>query len=193
MLHTIIQNYIEELDDSLKKICIEDIEKIVEILWDAYLNQASVYICGNGGSAATASHFACDLGKNTAQSEKPRFRVTSINDNMSLFSAIGNDLGYDMVFAEQLRNLLTPNDILIAISGSGNSQNVINAILYAKEIEATSIGILGFDGGKMKELVDLCLWIENYSYAQVEDLHLVITHIITEIFKQRIENHNPIK
>lgn len=185
------QEYISELEGALEKIRKEDIEKIIEILAGAYSSERSVFIIGNGGSASTASHFACDLGKGTLERHydmnKKRFRVYSLTDNVALMTAYGNDLSYDDIFAQQLRNLIKNGDILIAITGSGNSKNILKAIKLANDMGAVTVGFLGFDGGKAAEIVDHKIIIASSNYGVIEDLHLVLGHMISQELKKKIE------
>src|SRR5262245_6943316 len=146
--------YLDRLKAAIDQLPLDRIEAVGEILYRAYRHDKQVFIVGNGGSAATASHLACDLGKNTISATRRRFRVTSLNDNMPLVSALANDLGYEHVFSEQLKNLIRPGDVLISISGSGNSPNIIRAMQYARERAATNVALLGFDGGHALQLAD---------------------------------------
>jgi D-sedoheptulose 7-phosphate isomerase len=193
MTHTSLSEYVTQYLDGLKKIIDEmpadKIESMGEILFQAYRHNKQVFIFGNGGSAATASHMACDLGKNTIGPNRPRFRVMSLNDNMPLLSALANDVGYDRVFAEQLVNLVRPGDVLIAISGSGRSPNIIEAMRYARERAATVIALLGFDGGEAIELADEYVLVPSSEYGPIEDLHMILDHILTGYFAERLEQH----
>jgi D-sedoheptulose 7-phosphate isomerase len=145
---------------------------------------------GNGGSASTASHMAADLAKNTIGANMRRFRVLSLNDNMAILTALANDLGYEKVFSEQLKNLIRAGDLLIVVSASGNSPNVVNAIRYAQERSAEVAGIFGFDGGTGATLADFSIVIPSNHYGVVEDVHLVINHILVDYFKARLaEEH----
>jgi len=182
---SVIQEYLDELIGTLNDLPTDDIERAVDVLQYARLNDKQVFILGNGGSAATASHFACDLGKNTVVPDRPRFRVMALTDNMPLFSALANDYGYGRVFAEQLANLVRPGDVVIGISGSGNSVNVLNAIRLAREVGATTIGLTGFDGGKLKGMVDVCVLVPSHCMEKVEDTHLVLEHLITTAVRER--------
>jgi D-sedoheptulose 7-phosphate isomerase len=181
-----IRRYVEDVKITLDRLPWEEIERAIEVLHEARLADRQVIIMGNGGSAATASHFACDLGKGTLVAGLPRFRVIALTDNMPLFSALANDFGYDRVFVEQLASLVRPEDVVIGISGSGNSANVLNAIFFARQIGATTIGLTGFDGGQLKDLVDVCVLVPNHNMEQVEDLHLVLEHLITTQLRQSI-------
>jgi len=181
-----IYRYIQEIKQTLDRLPWSAIQTTIAILHQARLNNRQVFIMGNGGSAATASHFACDLGKGTLMPGRPRFRVIALTDNMPLFSALANDFGYDRVFVEQLASLVQPGDVVIGISGSGNSPNILNAILFARQVGATTIGLAGFDGGRLKELVDVCILVPNHCMEQVEDLHLMLEHLISSQLRQAI-------
>ncbi len=173
-----IKKYVAELQGTLEQLPWERIKAAIDVLRNARMNDKQVFILGNGGSAATASHFACDLGKGTILRDSPRFRVTGLTDNMPLFSACANDYGYEHVFAQQLANLVRPGDIVVGISGSGNSANVLGAIKLAKSTQAVTIGFTGFDGGKLRDLVDVCILVPSHCMEQVEDTHLVVAHLI---------------
>ena len=180
-----IQGYFVELQEILNQLSEEDIEQVLDVLHEARSNNQQVFILGNGGSASTASHFVCDLGKNTKVAGMPNFRVMGLTDNMALFSALANDEGYENVFAEQLANHLKPGDVVIGISTSGNSKNVINAIRYAKSGGAKTIGFTGFDSGELGLIVDLDLHVPSHSIEHVEDVHLVLEHIITKTLREK--------
>jgi D-sedoheptulose 7-phosphate isomerase len=187
-LSAFVIDYVDRLRAALDQIPVPRVEAMGDILYRAYQHNKQVFIIGNGGSAATASHMACDLGKNTITNNRPRFRVMSLNDNMPLMSALANDVGYEHVFAEQLRNLIHAGDVLISISGSGNSPNVIRAMEYARSRAATNIALLGFDGGRAMELADEYMLVPIQDYGIVEDLHMVLDHILTEYFRVRLEH-----
>jgi len=182
--------YVEEIKDTLDRLPWEAIQEVIGVLQEARLNDRQVFVMGNGGSAATASHFACDLGKGTLMPGRPRFRVIALTDNMPLFSALANDFGYDRVFVEQLASLVHPGDVVIGISGSGNSANVLNAIFFARQVGASTIGLTGFDGGRLKDLVDVCILVPNHCIEQVEDLHLLLEHLIATQLRQAIDRQD---
>ena len=190
MIKQFTDGYFTELKKTLEEIPMEKLERIVQMIYEAYLNNKYVFIMGNGGSASTASHFACDLGKGTICEGKPRFRVVSLNDNIPLITALSNDFGYDRVFVEQLMNLINIGDLVISLTGSGNSPNVISAVEYAKKQGAKTIGLIGFGGGKLQELVDEHITVSNRNYGQVEDIHLILAHAISQYFKNMIENED---
>jgi D-sedoheptulose 7-phosphate isomerase len=161
------------------------------MLYRAYRNEKQVFTLGNGGSASTASHMAADLGKNTIGPNMRRFRVISLNDNTAMLTALANDLGYENVFREQLQNLIRPGDLLIAISASGNSANVVNAIRYAQAQCAETACLLGFDGGDAAQLVDVAIVVPSDHYGVVEDVHLITNHILVDYFKARLAEEEP--
>lgn len=187
MVKKFVSDYIRKLEELLDELSLGEIEKIVDIIFEAYKDDKQVFIMGNGGSASTASHFACDLGKGTIVRGKKRFRVISLNENTSLITALANDFGYDLVFKEQLINLVNPEDVVIVLSASGNSPNVVEAIKYAKSRGAVTIGFIGFDGGKLRGLVNEHILIKANNYGQVEDVHLVLEHVISQYFKEKLE------
>lgn len=178
-----IENYILELIRCLKSLDKTKIELIIDVLVDAYKKDRKVFILGNGGSATTASHMACDLGKGTLQrvydNTERRFRVISLTDNVALITAFANDLSFDDIFVQQLRNLVETDDVVIAMSGSGNSPNVVKAVEYAKSCGAITIGILGFKtGGKLGNMVDYSIIVDSNHYGPIEDIQLILNHMI---------------
>ena len=183
-----MNGYFTELRETIDEIPMEKVERIVKMIFRAYRDDKYVFIMGNGGSASTASHFACDLGKGTICDGKPRFRVMSLNDNMPLITALSNDFGYERVFIEQLMNLVNPGDLVISITASGNSPNILKAVQYAKKKGAKTIGLIGFGGGKLQKIVDEYVTVSNKNYGQVEDVHLILSHAISQYFKEIIEN-----
>lgn len=178
--------YINELVKCAKDIPESEIEEITNLLVDAYNNSRCVFIIGNGGSASTASHFRCDLVKGTVVKDKKRIKAMSLSDNTETITAIGNDISYEDIFAEQLKNFLSKGDLLIAISASGNSPNIIKAVTYAKTAGVVIVGLTGFGGGKLKQLSDKCIVINSYEYGVVEDLHLMLGHILSKNVKEYI-------
>ncbi|HWR36974.1 MAG TPA: SIS domain-containing protein [Clostridia bacterium] len=176
------RQYVHILTSTAAKLDPKEIDHIAEVLFEAYRDEKSVFIVGNGGSAALASHFACDLGKGvTFNNGKKRMRALSLTDNVPLMTAWANDVGYEWVFAEQLRNFVAPGDVVFAISGSGNSANVLHALQAAKAAGAKTIGITGFKGGKMKALCDACLVVPSDNMQIIEDLHTVTAHALSTI------------
>jgi D-sedoheptulose 7-phosphate isomerase len=173
------KRYALEVQQILDQLPWQQIQQVVESLRTAWLANRQVFVMGNGGSAATASHVACDLAKNTAVSGATRLRVMSLNDNMAHFSAYANDNGYDHVFAEQLTNYVNNSDVVIAISASGNSPNVLRAIERAQAHGAYTIGWSGYQGGKLAQMVELPLVIPSDKIEQIEDVHLMLGHMVT--------------
>ncbi len=185
MFRQFTDSYLRGLVECHQEISREKLEHIVELLMDAYRHGRKFFILGNGGSASTASHMACDFGKGTVIPGKPRLRVISLSDNMALLSAWANDASYEVVFKEQLENLLEPGDVVLGISASGNSPNVLRAMEYAKQHGAVTIAFVGFGGGKLKGLVDVDITVSSKNYGQVEDLHLTLNHIVSQYLKER--------
>jgi len=175
--------YIKALQVTIDNLPIEMIDEAIHVLHQARMNNRQIFIMGNGGSASTASHFVCDMSKNTREDGMPFFRVIGLTDNNAIFSAYANDDGYENVFAYQLASLIQPGDIVIAISASGNSANVIRAVDLAKRISAVTIGFTGFDGGKLGPMVDLNIHIPSRCIEHVEDVHLMLEHMITKALR----------
>jgi D-sedoheptulose 7-phosphate isomerase len=176
------RQYFEELQRVLVALPHGTINQIADELVKANESGRMVYLFGNGGSASLASHFACDLGKGTAYCNGgKRFRVLALTDNIPTLTAWANDSSYEDIFSEQLRNFVQPQDVAFAISGSGNSKNVLRALQVAREAGATTIGISGFQGGKMKSACDICLVVPSDNMQVIEDLHLAMAHSIFRI------------
>ena len=179
----LIQNYISILQFTMDQLPRQSIADVIAVLQQARMKGRQVFIMGTGGSASTASHFACDLAKNTRQEGLPHFRVIGLTDNMAMFSALANDEGYENAFSEQLISLVRPGDIVIAISASGNSKNVINAAEAAHRYKATVIGFTGFDGGRLGQLANITIHINSNIIEHVEDIHLMLEHLIVSSIK----------
>ena len=180
-----IQDYISALQLTMDQLPRQVISDVIDLLQRARSMGSQIFILGNGGSASTASHFTCDLAKNTRQEGLPHFRVIGLTDNMAMFSALANDEGYENVFSEQLASLVRPRDIVIAISASGNSKNVINAVEAAHRYEATVVGFTGFDGGRLRQLADINIHVNSNIIEHVEDIHLMLEHLIVKIIKEQ--------
>src|SRR6266513_1481814 len=174
-----INAYFDEVDQMLQAISLLDLQKVLQLLERAYQGCRRIFIMGNGGSAATASHFALDLAKNTIVQGAPRLKAISLTDHVPLITAWSNDTAYEHIFAEQLANMIEPGDLVICISTSGNSPNVINAIQLAKACKASTVGLLGAKGGKIKEMVDAYVLAPGQNIEQEEDAHLILAHVIT--------------
>ena len=183
------RSYIDYLSSVLNNISLTDIEKFVEVLIDARERESSIFFIGNGGSAATASHFANDIAIGTRTCEKP-FRAISLCDNQAVITAIANDDGYEKIFSQQLQVLLKKQDVVVAISASGNSPNLLDAIDTAKKMNTITVGISAFDGGKMKEMVDVSLHVptEKGEYGPAEDAHMVLDHLVSNYLMSLVRN-----
>lgn len=175
-----IRHYFSAVQALLDDIPFDAVDTVVDLLAQAAHAGHTVYICGNGGSAATATHMACDLAKRPVVAGQPRLRVIALTDNTALMTALSNDTSYDEVFAEQLRPLVRPGDIVIGISGSGNSRNVLNAMRVARDARAVTVGFCGYDGGQLKTLADYPVHVPSSTMAMVEDVHLMLEHAICE-------------
>jgi D-sedoheptulose 7-phosphate isomerase len=183
-----LRGYFHNSSRVMAELPYAEIEAVALQLELAYHEGRTVFVFGNGGSAALASHFACDLAKGTAVEDKDhkRFRVLSLTDNMPLLTAWANDSSYEMVFAEQLRNFVQSGDIAFAISGSGSSPNVLRGLEVARRAAAINIGLTGFQGGKMRELCDLCIVIPSDNMQTIEDFHLGVAHALFTVLRHRI-------
>ena len=179
-MQNFISNYISKLTTLLENVDIKSITNIILKLEEVHSNNGKLYIIGNGGSAATASHMANDLSVGLKLREIRNFNVESLSDNSSICTAIANDIGYENIVYAQLKNKLTKDDLLIAISCSGNSTNIIKAVEYAKGIGTSIVGMTGFEGGKLKEVADINFHINTNKgeYGLVEDMHMILDHII---------------
>jgi len=191
MMKKEIKIYFNQISQTINQLSVKNIEKIAEIIYQAYLKNRYIFIIGNGGSATTASHFACDLSKSTlplqcSKKTIKRFKVISLTDNVALMTAWGNDSSYDQIFVRQLENLLKKDDVVIGISVSGNSSNIIKAIELAKKRKANTIGLAGFKGGKLTKITDISITTKIDRYDISEDVHLILTHLITHHFFKKI-------
>lgn len=179
-----IRGYINDIQKLCELLSDAEIESVYKAFLDAYKSGRQIFIAGNGGSAGTANHFCCDFGKNAVKGDVNRPRIISLSANIEVLSALGNDFSYADVFSEQLKNLMNDGDLLLLISASGNSPNIIRAAEYAKSRNGVVVGFSGFSGGKLKELSDINVNVPSQSYEKIEDLHLILTHIIVCCFKE---------
>jgi len=188
-MKTYIDKYSRAVSSAMENIDPLQFEKIIALLSDAYKNDKQVFIAGNGGSAAAANHFVCDFGKNAVpfNSGRRRFRIISISDNIEKITALGNDIAFEEIFRQQLINLMREGDVFIAVSASGNSPDIVRCCEYAKEMKSRIIVLAGFDGGKIREFGDASIVIPLESYEQIEDLHLIILHMVVYYFKNHPE------
>jgi D-sedoheptulose 7-phosphate isomerase len=183
-------SYFSEMAKALADLSCSKVERIADGLFGAYKASRTTFLFGNGGSASLATHFACDLSKGTSLrgSARRRFRAIALTDNIPAMTAWANDSSYDDIFAEQLENLVQPEDVAFAISCSGNSPNVIKALKIARAHGASTIGLGGFQGGKMKDLCDFCLVVPSDNMQIIEDIHLSVAHCLFTILNHRINS-----
>ncbi len=182
-------DYLDRLSTLLKKENRSSVSAIVDLLEKAIEQKARIYILGNGGSAATAAHMVNELGAGLNRRDIRKFNIINLADNTSVCTALANDVGYDNIFYYQLRDVIKPNDIVIAISCSGNSPNILKAVEYAKTQGAIIIGVTGFDGGHLKSLSDVEFHVNTAkgNYGLVEDMHMILNHIIYSYYVSLVE------
>jgi D-sedoheptulose 7-phosphate isomerase len=185
-------NYTKTVTDVLVTLNDDEINKFMEMLVDAYKNDKFVFVIGNGGSAANASHLAQDLAKGTRNSpdQKRRLKALSLTDNTPFISAQGNDEGYDSIFEQQLRTFASPGDYLVAISGSGNSPNIIKAIDWANENGVVTVGITGYDGGKLRKIAKHSVHVPLNEMCTAESIHSIIFHYVILELREKFKNMN---
>lgn len=185
-----IKQYKENLIQLLNKLPEEKLQESLEILWTAYESDKQIFFCGNGGSAAASSHIAEDVAKGSMgpKADLPirPVRAISLTDNTPYITAWANDTGYENIFVGQLKVLLNPGDVVVGISGSGNSPNVVNAIQFAKKRGNPTVAFVGFEGGTMKKDADVVVHITSSHYGQLEDLHMIMGHVVAYWFQSRL-------
>ncbi len=179
-----ITDYIALERKILSEISVDDINSVLNEIVAAFEREGNIYIFGNGGSASTASHYTNDFNKGISEYTEKKFRFVCLNDNVPTLMAVANDIGYEEVFRFQLRGKLSEKDLVIGISGSGNSRNVVNAIEYAKECRVKTIGICGYDGGKLKQMTDKSLWVPIKNMQITEDIHMIFDHLMMAVLNQ---------
>jgi len=183
------QRYKSELLKAIDTIDLDLVGRVIEILSRARDQGRTVFLCGNGGSASTASHFATDLVKGASFGRPTRFRVMALTDSLPTITAYSNDVGYDCIFTEQMKNFAAPGDVLIAISSSGNSPNLLRAVEYANSIGCTTIALTGRDGGQLGPLAQLNIQVSHPHTGRIEDLHVVVMHMIGYNFMEEEYRH----
>ncbi len=181
-----LNTYLLQVAQTLSQLPRQPLDHIGEAIWETYERDGTILICGNGGSAASASHFACDMVKLTISADCRRVRALAQTDNIPLITAWSNDQAYADVFVEQLISLYRPGDLLFTISGSGNSPNVLRAVEWANDRGAPTVGLTGFDGGKLARLARFSLHVHNDVMPQVEDIHMAICHGLAVAMRRRI-------
>jgi D-sedoheptulose 7-phosphate isomerase len=185
-----VKKYIEKVIGALKKIDTESISNVIEVLIETLYSDGIIYVFGNGGSAATASHMQNDFNRGISEYSNKKFKFFCLSDNVATITAIANDFSYDEIFVQQLKDRLSENDVVIAISGGGNSKNIVKAVEYAKIKGNTVIGITGFDGGKLKQLADYNLHADIDDMQVSEDIHLLFNHLIMSVLISKFRNVN---
>lgn len=194
-----LRAYFSEMKEVIARMPLEEIDKAIEALFDAWKSEKQVFLIGNGGSAATASHANNDFNKATVVEGKKRFRAFCLTDNVSWVSALTNDLGWSEVYVEQLKNYFRPGDYVVVFTVHGGkteapsieqSQNLLKALKYAREHGGTSIAFTGFGGGAMNELADICVIIPGASIPQTESFHMALEHLIVNCLREKIAGHD---
>ncbi|HLZ11373.1 MAG TPA: SIS domain-containing protein [Candidatus Acidoferrum sp.] len=180
------KDYFASLQTVIARLDLSIVDRMADAIWKNYEQDRTLYIFGNGGSAALASHLACDFGKGTVVANRKRLRTVSLADNVALMTALANDLAYQEIFAEQLAGLAAKGDAVLAISGSGNSPNVVRGLEEARRIGLHTFAITGFSGGRVKPLADLCLVVPSDNMQHIEDVHLFATHAIFRALRYRM-------
>lgn len=189
----LIETYLEQEIDILKRIDVSAVNEVLNLLEAGMKREATIYVFGNGGSAATASHFQNDFNKGVSEHIDKKFRFLCLNDNIATIMAVANDIGYEEVFRFQLQGKIKKGDILMAISGSGNSPNVINAVEYGKKQGCKVVGLTGYSGGRLKELSDISLHVPINSMQITEDVHMIFNHLMMSVFYKSMCGINHIK
>jgi D-sedoheptulose 7-phosphate isomerase len=190
-----LKTYAQDLQEVLGTLPWDEIVRTVEVLWQCCLRGGRIFTMGNGGHCNTAAHMINDLAKHTVSSDNKqavvaqqfRFRTLCLNDSASFVTGIGNDMGFDQIFSEQVANWAEPGDVVLGISGSGNSKNILKAFEEARKRGATTICFSGFEGGKARDLADLCIVVPCHKMVQVEDVHLIISHMIADELKRLVQ------
>jgi D-sedoheptulose 7-phosphate isomerase len=184
-----VNEYLANLAQTISALPQGQIWEVIQVLFEAWKAGKHIFLCGNGGSAATASHMANDLNKLTISPDKPRMKAIALTDNTALMTAWANDNEYEIIFSQQLLNFIQPGDIVIAISTSGNSPNVLRALETAQAYQAKTIGFTGSDGGKLRQLVDFCIFVPDEHMGRQEDCHMILDHLISNTLRQMIADY----
>ena len=187
MAKEFVADYLDGLTKLLAELDLDAVDRVGRLLWQAYLDDRTIFIIGNGGSAATASHMACDFAKGATVEGKRRIKALSLTDNVALMTAIGNDISYEKLFTEQIVNLAQAGDVVVAYTASGNSPNIIDTLRWANESGLVSVGILGFGGGKAKDLAQHSVVAESRNYGHVEDFHLIFEHAVSQWMRKKMQ------
>ncbi len=172
--------YVKELKKTLETFAHKEFQQIMELMLEAYYGGRQIFVMGNGGSGTTASHFACDINKGVSHRLQKKFKVICLNDNIPIMLAYANDIDYADVFREQLKNFFKPGDVVIGFSGSGNSENVLRAIDFGRKNNGRTIGICGYRGGKLADMVDVPLVVSSEDMQKIEDVHMILVHMLMQ-------------
>jgi len=181
-----IEKYLDEVSKLVLKVPSEAVERVASLIFEAYRSGKRVFVFGNGGGSSTSAHFVCDLAKGTISEGKPRLKAISLAQNMPLLTAWANDTDYTNTFGEQLKNLVEKGDVVIGLSGSGMSPNVINAFHVANDAGAVSVLLSGFDGGAALRVAADAIVVPSSDMQQIEDVHMILAHIIFRCLKREI-------
>jgi len=179
------EQYRSHLADALESLDLGAVSQAIATLAEARQNSRHIFVCGNGGSASTASHFVCDMVKGASFNRESRFRIMALTDSLPTITAYSNDVSYDCVFVEQLKNFAGPGDVVMAISGSGNSANVVKAVEYGNSIGCTTIALTGRDGGKLGKLAKIQVHVPEPHMGRIEDGHMIVCHMISYCFMEQ--------
>ena len=177
-----IREYLNRDIEAFNKLNIDEINTAMEAIYHAWERGSTIYVMGNGGSAATDSHMVCDFNKGVSLNTGRKFKLICLNDNIPIITAIANDISYDKIFELQLKDVVTKDDLVLAISGSGNSKNIVNAVSYAKSIGTKIVGMTGYHGGKLRELADYHLHVPVDDMQVTEDFHMIFVHMMMRLF-----------
>ncbi|SHK68425.1 D-sedoheptulose 7-phosphate isomerase [Desulfatibacillum alkenivorans DSM 16219] len=184
------EQYLERLQEAIKYFPHDDFKKMIEAFLNARDSGNRIFVMGNGGSASTASHWVCDLNKGCCcEDEEKRFKMICLNDSISTMMAYANDLSYENIFIESLKNFFETGDVVVGISGSGNSPNVINAIEYANNHGGVTVGLSGYDGGKLKQIVSIPIHANVNDMQLTEDIHMIIVHMTMQQVKYSLSSN----
>jgi D-sedoheptulose 7-phosphate isomerase len=183
MFEDYFKSYLDCLNEALKKLDIDQMNELVKMIYNAYQKGKQIFILGNGGSATCASHWVCDFGKGINTKSSKRMKIISLSDNVSILTALGNDISYNHVFKYQLENLAEAGDLVICLSVSGNSQNLVMAVDYCNTIGCDTISITGDYNGTLRNKTKLNITVQSQNYGVVEDIHLIINHILSQYIK----------
>jgi len=181
-----VREYLDHEIETIRRLDVDEIDRALHVLVGTFENGNTVYVFGNGGSSATASHYQNDFNKGISEHTEKKFNFLCLNDNVATVMAVANDIGFEEVFRFQLQGHLRPGDVVMAISGSGNSKNVINAVEYAKENGNLVIGVTGFGGGRLKELADISLHAPVNSMQISEDIHMMFDHLMMSVLYKKL-------